>query len=770
MVISNTGVLLDAHRKMLEEDSGISPEVIAARGYFSAASSISLENLDFSKAQQNLAPALVIPVHNVAGSVAFHRIRPDTPRSDIKGKPRKYEQPAGIGVCIDVPPSVRPKLSDPSIPLIITEGEKKADCAISRGGCCIALLGVWGWKGQALSDWDSITLKARIIYICFDSDAKTNNQVMQALKRLCAFLQQRGATVLIVDLPDEGRAKTGLDDFLVAGHLIEEVYQLATVLPNMERAQAKADENDPRSVIEVNGTAPRDVVAESIKRLAEYNDRAPHIFKRDTGLYRVNKDADGRPVIVLLEEKGLSVVYKQAARFISTSNDRGEVEVLPPQYVLNDTLSQDAYPQFPPLDGVVSAPIFANNGTLCDKTGYHPVTRKYYHSPTCLEDVPRMSVAEALRFLRDEWLYDFPFDSKASYAHAISLALLPFVRNMIDGQTPLFLLDAPTPGSGKTLLATVLAYPFVGSHVMSMAAPTEEAEWSKAILSMLLVAPSHILIDNVRGVLGSPTLESCLTKPEHSGRLLGGNRTVTFKTIPIWMASSNNAEVHRDLLRRSIQIRLDPQTENPSERDDFKHSDLVKFTKQNRARLVSACISIVQKWIDAGQPPYKARRVGSFESWGEVMGGILQVAGVDGFLSNREDMLKTIDPSNEAWRTFIEAWFETKGLAEVSVKDLFEIAKSTMETEIQGRDGNPSSVKFGLALRKMRGRVFGGKKIEHKGVAPGGAQKYQLQRTEENPKTPNKENSETNFSKFSNDCLEKTENVKSSPVFKVDLY
>lgn len=102
---------------------------------------------------------------------------------------------------IDVHPSIRHQLEDPSIPLYITEGTKKADCAISHGLCCIALLGVWNWRGTnkhggktALPDWEYISLKGRRCYIVFDSDVMVKPGVHAALVRLKALLDSRGAT------------------------------------------------------------------------------------------------------------------------------------------------------------------------------------------------------------------------------------------------------------------------------------------------------------------------------------------------------------------------------------------------------------------------------------------------------------------------------------------------------------------------------------------------------------------------------------------------
>lgn len=130
------------HSKTLSEQSGISEEIIAARGYRTATKKSELEELGFGEKQRRV-PALVIPVHNVTGEAAFHQIRPDGPRANSDGKPIQYETPTGAKMALDVPPSVRLHLGNPTKPLFITEGVKKADAAASHELCCIALIGVW---------------------------------------------------------------------------------------------------------------------------------------------------------------------------------------------------------------------------------------------------------------------------------------------------------------------------------------------------------------------------------------------------------------------------------------------------------------------------------------------------------------------------------------------------------------------------------------------------------------------------------------------------
>jgi hypothetical protein len=231
--------LLPQHRQQLV-DSAIKPEVARDRGYRTIWTKRELGNCGFGPSQQ-ITPTMLIPSHGPKGQLVGYQHRPDTPR--MKGdplKPIKYETPHSGQTRIDVPLSLSRKsviqndapyfdttevlapIVDPRIPLFITEGCKKADSAASCDLCCIALLGVWNWRGTnnaggktALADWDDIALNDRSVYIAFDSDLMINPDVHAALHRLHPFLTQRGATVRFIYLPPGPNGeKTGLDDFI----------------------------------------------------------------------------------------------------------------------------------------------------------------------------------------------------------------------------------------------------------------------------------------------------------------------------------------------------------------------------------------------------------------------------------------------------------------------------------------------------------------------------------------------------------------------------
>jgi hypothetical protein len=170
--------LSPTHERMLFEESCLSTRVAVERGYRTVTSKAELVRLGFSKQQQR-EPALVIPMYSPTGELATHQIRPDAPRKNGKGKPIKYETPAGSPIHLDVHPSQTERVRDASVPLWITEGVKKADSLVSRRQCAVALQGVWCWQrdGVPHHEWEDVRLWGRPVCVVFDSDVMTNPKV-----------------------------------------------------------------------------------------------------------------------------------------------------------------------------------------------------------------------------------------------------------------------------------------------------------------------------------------------------------------------------------------------------------------------------------------------------------------------------------------------------------------------------------------------------------------------------------------------------------------
>jgi hypothetical protein len=225
--------LARSHRQELRA-SGISDAVIATMGVWTETEPAALRSLGFSAAQSRLVPSLVFPCHTPDGRVLY-QIKPNRPYLDEDGKTIKYMTAAGGGYGIGVLPHRAGDLADPAIPLLITEGAKKQGAAETHGLLCVSLSGVWMWQRKneqgehvPLPEWDDIVLQERLVYVAFDSDAMRKKDVHDALQGLVAFLASRGAVVKIVYLPDQDDgAKTGMDDYLAAGHSVADLLALA---------------------------------------------------------------------------------------------------------------------------------------------------------------------------------------------------------------------------------------------------------------------------------------------------------------------------------------------------------------------------------------------------------------------------------------------------------------------------------------------------------------------------------------------------------------
>lgn len=112
--------------------------------------------------------------------------------------------------------------ADPDHALIITEGELKAACACKMGFPTIGLGGVNTFAAKRngvtwLPSLDFVVWPRRNVYICYDSDLRTNTNVLNAVTQLAHELEARGAYVHLVTLPDAlgPDVKVGLDDFLL---------------------------------------------------------------------------------------------------------------------------------------------------------------------------------------------------------------------------------------------------------------------------------------------------------------------------------------------------------------------------------------------------------------------------------------------------------------------------------------------------------------------------------------------------------------------------
>lgn len=173
-----------------------------------------------------------IPYHDLDGKpTGFYRIRSTSGKRNFAGKVQRYSQPPRTGTHVHLPRFIkwRPIAGDPKKTVYITEGEKKAACAVKHHLPCIGLGGVDSWRGDAEKELEEFMWEGREVVICFDSDAASNPNIRRAEAKLAEHLRGKGARVLIKRLPQgEDGSKVGIDDFIVA-HGVKAFKQLPVI-------------------------------------------------------------------------------------------------------------------------------------------------------------------------------------------------------------------------------------------------------------------------------------------------------------------------------------------------------------------------------------------------------------------------------------------------------------------------------------------------------------------------------------------------------------
>ena len=429
--------------------------------------------------------------------------------------------------------------------------------------------------------------------------------------------------------------------------------------------------------IQVNDRPFRTICQDGFDALTGSN-TPPHLFVRACRIACIEATELGRPFIADFDETKLRHYLAQAADFYELSARGIRKEVPPPLDVAKNIQARNpASWGFPVLEAVVEAPTLRPDGTILAKPGYDAASRLYLVPSPGLEDieVPEHPCSDhievALEVIRDA-IGDFPFVDQSSYANAVGAIMTSVCRHIITGPVPLALFDATTQGTGKTLLAEVIAIILTGRAAELMSAPAEPEEWRKQLTSILIEAPPLVVIDNVMTTVNWGDLAKVITGEMHRDRLLGKSQTVSVPVRCSWIATGNNLQLGGDMARRCYWIRMDAGCSDPFRRTGFKHERLKEYLVEHRRDLLIALLTLARAWFAAGQPKPSVSPVGSFERWTEVVAGILEYARVEGFLANSEKLFEESDIERTDWETFLEAIEDGFQGAAFTIAELWE--------------------------------------------------------------------------------------------------
>ena len=370
----------------------------------------------------------------------------------------------------------------------------------------------------------------------------------------------------------------------------------------------------------------------------------------------------------------------------------------------------------PALRAIARQPVIDDEGRVVATAGYDAVSKLYcafqpgkFDRPAPTEANAKVALQRLLHLLRE-----FHFASDRDRATALSAIFTAVLRASL-GRAPAFHFRAPSPGSGKSLLSSVVARFASPGEPAKVSFPRTEEEATKVVLAALLDAPAVLDFDDM-STDWSPfgAINRLLTSATMTDRLLGASKMATVSTDVLVLGSGNNTGPTGDLNRRVLVIRLDPGDESPV---TLRYEgDPLGEMSAARETFVADVLLIVEAWIEAGRPTADLTSIATFNGrWTEYCRQPIVWLGLEdpaaGLIVQLQD-----DPDAAALGRLLRAWHDQLGDKPITLRRLIAEAEGALEEAIEdlpyASGGNINRGSFGRYLGRNAGRPIGDLRLQ----------------------------------------------------------
>lgn len=401
-----------------------------------------------------------------------------------------------------------------------------------------------------------------------------------------------------------------------------------------------------------------------------------------------------------------------------------------PLRVATAYLARGRFPRLRRLSGFIESPTVTLEGRVIDLPGYDDDTGLYLSGdPIAGYSRPpsKPSKDDAIKAVKllAALFREFPAVSNEDRTAAIAAVITGLVRRVLPA-APMMAITAPTPGTGKTLIAETFAVIASGRRPSVMSLGHDDAEAEKRLGGVFLAGDLCILLDNIERPLKGDLLCQATTQQYLRLRPLGASGMLSIPTHALLVATGNNLAIVGDLKRRVVMIRLDAGQERPEHRV-FKR-DHLEDVFARRGELIRAALTIPLAYLAASAPAIDGLHpMGGFEQWDRLVRRPLVWLGLPDPLKASEG-LRDQDPDLECMREFLAQAHELYGdeavTAAAMVADGMETLRDSSNKSIgvfvrpAFRDAvraacrdKPSGSALGYWLRSHRDRIVDGMKL-----------------------------------------------------------
>jgi hypothetical protein len=326
--------------------------------------------------------------------------------------------------------------------------------------------------------------------------------------------------------------------------------------------------------------------------------------------------------------------------------------------------------QLPDIVGVyTAAPLCLVDGKLVQAgTGYDTVTRTYATGHGA-DEVPYDEAVALLQGL----FADFTFVTEADRARAMCALLTPALKfgGLLPREAPIFVVEADDSQAGKGYMTKLIAAVYGETFADITQRNGGVGSLDETIDAALLSGKAMIRLDNLRGRLDSPRLESIVTAlaPIPCRAPYAGSVMVDPSRV-VLLATSNGMEGTRDLANRCCIVRIRKRHGAAAEFRKFDEGDLLDHVSANRGKYLGAVYAVLRRWDELGRKSSAESRH-DMRQWVKMLDGIVQyVMGMPAPMDGHESAKNRAASPALGWIRQMCSELETAGLLHTAVKPL----------------------------------------------------------------------------------------------------
>jgi hypothetical protein len=239
------------------------------------------------------------------------------------------------------------------------------------------------------------------------------------------------------------------------------------------------------------------------------------------------------------------------------------------------------------------------------------------------EPLPEVSIDEAKELLTST-IADFQFATPSDQSRALAAIITPAMVHggLLGGRAPVDLGEADQSQTGKGYRNKLTA----AFYRQTVATVTERkggvGSLEETFNAKLVQGAGFISLDNVRGKVDSPAIESFLTEDRYSARVPYSPDVEIDPRRVVLMFTSNRAEITPDLAYRSSCVRL-LKRDAGYEFASHPEGDLRDHIRANQPRYLAAVFAVIGEWHRRGKRRTNETRH-DFRQWAKTLDWIVQ--------------------------------------------------------------------------------------------------------------------------------------------------